>query len=510
MRSVDTLARRCRRLFTEDTTCSAQSSNPSRSPRRLLLIATPDLRPAAVYRALRLSPRPARQLAAVALAFGCLALTPVAASGDQKLGTRYFVDSLSGSDARSGTSPAAAWKTLARAGRGDLRPGDRLLLKRGGVWKGSLELTSAGAAGRPIVVTAYGSGNPPLVHGGSSGIVLTGSYLRVTGLHLDGCSWAGISIAGSFDRVDGNVISHNAAGIEVRPGSRSDEILRNELVDNNRMSVLTKTPGDDDSGAFGILLRGEGAHVAENRISGSDAFSYDYGRDGSAIEIYGGRANVIERNVAIDDQAFTELGSTQSTDNTFAYNLFESSLRTATFLVTRGAEDGRGPVLRTHVYNNTAYLIGTASQGVVCYSGCNADVLTLRNNIIVARAKAAYADHPFDEAADVFYGGPVQAAVGPGTVVANPRFQNPSAGDFRLRSSSPAVDRGVPLGYRRDLHGKPVPIDGNGDGRAIPDAGALEYQRPARRRKEAQAGPAPAQPPPTYASRRPLGAQTGS
>jgi hypothetical protein len=317
-------------------------------------------------------------------------------------------------------------------------------------------------------------------------------------------------VTGSFNRVDSSLITHNPVGIEITPESHSDELLRNALVDNNRMSVLTKTPNDDDSGALGILIRGDHVHVAENRISGSDAFSYDYGRDGSAVEIYGGRNNLIERNIAVNDHAFTELGNPRSADNTFAYNLFESSLRTATFLVTRGSKDSRGPVLRTSIYNNTADLTGDASQGIVCYAGCSPDVLRLRNNIIVAQAKAAYADAPFDEADDVFYGGPVQLALGPGTVVADPRFQDAAAGDFRLRRSSPAIDRGVPLGFRADLHGEPVPVDGNGDGRATPDAGALEYQPLSGPRTAARSRRDLPQPLPTYASMRPFGAQTGS
>jgi hypothetical protein len=464
-----------------------------------------------VYRAVRLtSPRCAGPLTALAFVFGYLALAPVEASGNQQAGTTYFVDSRSGNDTRAGTSSAGAWKTLGRASRAQLRAGDRLLLKRGAVWKGPLAVSADGAPGNPIIVGAYGAGSLPLIRHGSSCVLLMGSYVRITSLHLDGCSWAGVSVAGSFDQVDSSLISHNPVGIEIRPESHSDELLRNELVDNNRMSVLTRTPNDDDSGAFGILIRGDRVHVAENRISGSDAFSYDYGRDGSAVEIYGGRGNLIERNVAVDDHAFTELGSARSMDNTFAYNLFESSLRDATFLVTRGSRDSRGPVLRTRVYNNTAELTGDASQGVVCYAGCSADLLTLRNNIVVARAKAAYADAPFDEAADVFYGGQVQLTLGPGSIVADPRFRNPVAGDFRLRRSSPAVDRGVPLGFRADLVGGPVPVDGNGDGRATPDAGALEYQRPSHVRRAAQRRAALPQPLPTYASMPPSGAQTGS
>ena len=101
---------RCLRLFTVDSTLSAQSSNPSRSARRLLLISNLGRRPVAVYRALRLtSLQYAKPLAALALVFGYLAVAPVAAVGDRQPGTTYFLDSRSGSDTAAGTSSARAW-----------------------------------------------------------------------------------------------------------------------------------------------------------------------------------------------------------------------------------------------------------------------------------------------------------------------------------------------------------------------------------------------------------------
>lgn len=392
-------------------------------------------------------------------------------------GKTYYVDSQAGNDASSGRSPAQAWRSLARATSTRLRGGDRLLLRRGSSWDAQLELGSKGTTSRDIVVGPYGNGTPPRIHNGQTCVRITGSYVRLTGITVRSCTWAGVSIAGSFVRVDHMRISGAAAGIEVTPGSRGDKLLHNDLIDNNRMAVLTRTPTNDDSGAFGILLRGTGTLVAHNRIEGSDAFSYDYGRDGSAVEVYGGRDNVIVRNVGVDDHAFTELGNAQSAGNTFAYNLFVSSAPKATFLVTRGAQDAFGPVRDTRVYNTTAVLTGEDSEGVVCYAGCNRGILRLRNDVIVAAGDAVQADGPFDEAADVFWGGLAGIRPGPRSVVANPRFRNRRSGNFRLRPASPAVDRGISLGYTRDLVGTRVPLDGNHDGRAAPDAGCYEYDR---------------------------------
>jgi hypothetical protein len=314
-----------------------------------------------------------------------------------------------------------------------------------------------------------------LIHGGGTCVRVTGSFVRVTGLAVRDCTWAGVSLVGSFVRVDHTRVGGAAAGIEVTPGSDSDAIVHDDLIGNDRMAVLTRTPRNDDSGAFGILLRGDRTLVAHNRIEGSDAFSYDYGRDGSAVEVYGGLGDVIVRNVAVDDHAFTELGDSRSADNTFAYNLFVSSAPDATFLVTRGAQDHFGPVRDTRVYNTTAVLTGKDSKGVVCYAGCGPGILTLRNDIVVAVGAALEADAPFEETDDVFSGTIAGVELGPRSVVADPRFRDPSSGDYRLRPSSPAIGRGVSLGYSRDLAGTPLPGAGAAAGRATLDAGCFQY-----------------------------------
>ena len=57
----------------------------------------------------------------------------------------------------------------------------------------------------------------------------------------------------------------------------------------------------------------------------------------------------------------------------------------------------------------------------------------------------------------------------------------PASGDYRLAAGSPAIDIGgadlVP-GGSTDLAGSPRPVDGDGDGAALSDAGAFEFQPP--------------------------------
>jgi len=306
--------------------------------------------------------------------------------------------------------------------------------------------------------------------------MLAGSYVVLEGVQADGCSWAGVEITGTGDTVEQSVLSHNVAGVDVKAGSVGAKVLDNQILDNNKMSVLTPSPTNDDSGAFGVALHGDGAEVAYNRISGSDAFSYDYGRDGAAVEVYGGQGNNVHHNVAVDNHDFSELGNPRSADNTFAYNLVRSSLAGSTFLITRGGASSLGPVLHTRAYNNTVYLSGSSSQGFMCNAGCSPNILTLRDNVIQAVWKVGYADAPLDENNDLFYRGKVQFRRGHRSLVANPRFVAPPS-NLRLRRGSPAIDRGVDVGYRRDLAGRRVPLDGDGNGIATVDLGAYEYRR---------------------------------
>lgn len=399
-----------------------------------------------------------------------------AAKDGPSTGFAYYLDSEHGDDANPGTSAAKAWRTLEKATQTPLAPGDRLLLRRGGSWTGSLKLSRSGASDLPIVIGAYGSGNLPRIHGGSSCLVLSGSYLVLREIHADGCSWAGIEILGTANRVEESLITRNAAGIHVRPGAIDSRILRNDLRDNNRMSVLTQSPTDDDAGAFGVLIQGDRTEVAHNTISGSNAFSYDYGHDGAAVEVYGGQRNHIHHNLAIDNDAFSELGNAGSSDNTFAYNVVRSSLTDAVFLVTRGTNSGFGPVLRTTLYNNSVLLTGESSEGFVCHDGCGPDILTMRNNIIQVARKVGYADAPFDENYNLYFGGARQFVMGDHSRVGDPLFVDVAGGDLRLRSSSPATDRGIDVGYVRDFDGEPVPATRSGDRPPVPDLGAHERQ----------------------------------
>ena len=388
----------------------------------------------------------------------------------------FFVDSVYGSDSNVGTASTSAWKTVDRASRATLNPGDRVLLRRGQTFAGSLQVSESGVSTSTIFVGAFGTGARPVVTGGSSCVRVSGSFVVVHGLHLAGCSWAGVEFAGGarFNSVVASVMTDSIAGVHLAGGSASNRVLGNRIQDNLRMSRMTPEP-NDDNGAFGVLVNGDQNEIAYNTISGHDVFSYDYGRDGAAVEIFGGQSNHIHHNLATNNDTFSELGNPRASGNFFGYNVVRSSLATSTFLVTRGAQDGYGPILGTKLYNNTVAMTGAQTQGFICHGGCNSDILQLRNNIIGAVLKAGYADGPIDENHNLYFRGQTQFTLGPNSVVGDAGFMSAVLGDFDLRPGSRAIDSGSISPYSRDFEGATVPQDGNGDRRAVSDMGAFEF-----------------------------------
>jgi hypothetical protein len=258
-----------------------------------------------------------------------------------------------------------------------------------------------------------------------------------------------------------------------RAGARHSVVHDTLLIDNNRMSV-NSPGGQGDSGAFGVLIHGDEGEFHHNVIVGSDAFSYDYGRDGAAFEVYGGSRNRVYRNVARDNQTFVELGKASTgpvpVDNEFAYNRVTGAGADMLGVVTRGS-GAHGPVRGTRVRNNTIDLGGPGSEGFVC-SACASDVLFMANNIVRAAGSVGYVAGTFGGDHNLYWGGPARFRLRPHDLVANPGFV--SNRDLHLRAASPARNSGAPTAWATDLGGTPVPQGPS------PDRGAYEYRDAAR------------------------------
>jgi len=81
-------------------------------------------------------------------------------------GSDYYVDATRGNDRNTGRGTGAPWKTVAKVNsHTGFRPGDRILFKRGELWREQLIVAASGTADSPILFGSYGAGSRPTLKG---------------------------------------------------------------------------------------------------------------------------------------------------------------------------------------------------------------------------------------------------------------------------------------------------------------------------------------------------------
>jgi len=97
----------------------------------------------------------------------------------------YYVSFSSGNDDNTGTSPQGAWETVNKVNSSSFSPGDKIVFKKGDIWRETLTIPSSGTAGNHITFGSYGSGDKPKILGSvtdstwdnrSGNIWATGTY----------------------------------------------------------------------------------------------------------------------------------------------------------------------------------------------------------------------------------------------------------------------------------------------------------------------------------------------
>ena len=412
----------------------------------------------------------------------------------------FHVDCAAGNDGAAGTSPSSAWKSVAKANKAALKPGDSLLFKRGCTWTGTrLDASWTGTAAAPITLASYGaSDEPPRI--ANAGIRVTGQYEVVDGFWVtfkpvakDPCGQPlgqyyalVVTEGGAQNVVRNNLLTQATAGIHISAtAGGQNTITQNTLAGNNVMQV--PFDGKGDLGAWGMLVRGSDNDISYNTFRDNIAVCKKGTYVSSnSIEIFEGDRNRIHHNRSFNDRVFSELGSSsadKAKDNSYAFNLHTSATPGARFITTRGGKDpSYGPVWRTTADRNTINYTGAGSQGIVCSRGCSSEILTARYNVINVVEKTIYYDATMGQAKNILWshGGTVKIEDGSGNMrsiapgsygallVADPGFVNAGNDNFRLRAWSPAINIGGNTAYTTDLKND---TSTNGVG----DIGAFEF-----------------------------------
>ena len=109
--------------------------------------------------------------------------------------SNYYV-STDGNDSNDGLSAQSPFKSISRVNQLALQPGDRLLFKRGGVFRGGLTIFRSGTVDKPILVDAYGNGELPTI----SGSVPVTNWVNIGGnVWQSTCSQCGQDVTGMYD-----------------------------------------------------------------------------------------------------------------------------------------------------------------------------------------------------------------------------------------------------------------------------------------------------------------------
>ena len=196
-------------------------------------------------------------------------------------GSTYYVDP-AGSNGNSGTSTLNPWKNFTNINVMTLQPGDKVLLKRGGVWSQPLIIEGKGTADNFIEVGAYGSGPKPKICSDAAMnsesfiafrpmTIRNASYLKVSSLEV--CN-GGAGIVLFYDRDQANnrsvylddIVGHDFYGIYRGEGSWSSGTNADDPAIH---------PWDCDPGPFQPMTAWRD-YIAPDRV----AFSYGIGITG--------------------------------------------------------------------------------------------------------------------------------------------------------------------------------------------------------------------------------------
>lgn len=419
------------------------------------------------------------------------AAVPVHAAAPQV----YYVDIDTGVDSPGyGTTPQAPFKNIQYAAN-LTNPGDTVYVMNGTYYNTNdqyvFQVTRSGSSTGNISFLAYPGHTPKLKSVDAwNHIVVTASYVRIEGFEMEGDN-ANLTLSDGEDRYNHFIANKQAGtidwsyvrktqtnGISIKPGTSGTP--HHITIKNN---IVHDTPGAGISAEKSDYIT-----IEDNTVYNTSWYTL-YATSGISIL------------TAVDSDTNTSAYKTVIRNNR-SYN----NKTMVKWEKTKDYSDGNGIIIdsnqntqykgKTLVTNNVSYNNG--SSGIHAYHSQNVDIINntsynnsalldvgeifavssnqvnILNNIMVARTgkkiNTNYNNTNLTNNYNVYSNGnPVVSD--PNDIWADPMFENPANGDFRLKMGSRAIDTGTAaLAPSDDFIYKPRPKG------AAPDRGAYEHQ----------------------------------
>jgi len=382
-------------------------------------------------------------------------------------GQNYYV-ATTGNDANAGTI-TSPWKTITKAAN-TLTAG-QIAYIRGGTYNEGVQIKNSGTEGNYISLIAYPN-EKPIVDGTGKGTYYLmnlnqKSYIKVSGIRFQNGT-IGIGNGASNILIENNEVANfSNPGIEVN--SCSVAIVKGNIVDN----VCNSSWGECITIGFSEYI-----DIAYNEVR-NGSLTNTAGGEGIDIKsskhvwVYG---NVVHdlRKLGIYIDAYDGLDYDIEVFNNKVYNCNDGVVISS---------EQRNAVEKIHVYNNLLYDCIYIGIGVVNWpthaaagtwypindiiienntvsstGGINIDArngtnFIIRNNIIYNYSPLNYGIYPSSIIlSNNLSNIGVVSALGTNGVLADPMFVNAILKDFRLTSSSPAIDKGASNAIANDYN----------------------------------------------------------